>query len=118
MKRGVAVVSIDTELAWGDSHRRDGASGRTYDREREIVTRLLDVLTRYEIPATWAVVGHLFLDHCDAVDGRPHPDIVRPSYPWLNEDWYAIDPCTDVRKAPAYYGRDIVDAISRCSVPQ
>ena len=83
-----------------------------------MIAEILEVFTRYEIPATWAVVGHLLLDRCAANGGRPHPDIVRPAYSWLDGDWYDIDPCSTLAEAPAFYGRDVVAAIAGCEVAQ
>jgi peptidoglycan/xylan/chitin deacetylase (PgdA/CDA1 family) len=118
LDRGVAVVSIDTELAWGDSHRRDGSGrSRDYGAERPVIDAILDVLARHELPATWAIVGHLFLDRCETIDGRPHPQVVRPGYSWLAGDWFDVDPCSTRDAAPAYYGRDIVEAIRAAPVP-
>jgi peptidoglycan/xylan/chitin deacetylase (PgdA/CDA1 family) len=119
LTRGAFVVSIDTELAWGEMHRRDGSEGRhRFAAEREVIDRLLALFARYDISATWAVVGHLFLDACHD-DGRgPHPDLVTPDYPWLDGDWLAVDPATDLGHDPFWYGRDIVDAILACPVRQ
>ena len=83
-----------------------------------MIAEILDLFTRHEISATWAVVGHLLLDHCAANGGRPHPDIVRPSYSWLDGDWFDIDPCSTLAEAPAFYGRDIVAAIAGCGSPR
>jgi peptidoglycan/xylan/chitin deacetylase (PgdA/CDA1 family) len=117
LERGVAVVSIDTELAWGESHHRDGsAPRRDYSSERVVIDRILAVFDRYDISATWAIVGHLFLDQCAAVDGRAHPEIVRPVSPSSEGDWFDIDPCSTLATAPEYYGRDIVAAINGCRV--
>lgn len=120
----MCVISIDTELAWGLAHRRDGgeqggAASHRFDGEREVIQRLLQLFEDYEVPATWAVVGHLFLEECSAGDdGRPHPEVVRPDYRWLDGDWFDIDPCSDVTAAPYLYGPDIVRQIKACSVPQ
>ncbi len=108
-------MSIDTELAWGDAGRPAGATGRAYDTERLVIGQILDVLARHRIPATWAVVGHLFLDQCQPVDGRVHPEIERPP---AAPDWFAIDPCSTLADAPSYYGSDIVAAIAACPVEQ
>ena len=119
LDRGIAVVSIDTELAWGEAHRpRSLPPLRSYDREREVVDRVLALFATYGIPGTWAVVGHLFLDRCAPVDGRPHPEVVRPAYAWMDEDWLAVDPGTTLTAAPDRYGRDLVERILRCPVPQ
>ena len=119
LARGAFVVSIDTELAWGEMHRRDGTGGRHhFAAEREVVDRLLELFALYDISATWAVVGHLFLDRCHDGGAGPHPDLVTPDYPWLDEPWLAIDPATDLAADPFWYGRDIVDAILDCPVRQ
>jgi hypothetical protein len=120
MNRGVAVVSIDTELAWGEAHRRGQPPGdgpaHDYDAEREIIDRLLEILDRHQLPTTWAIVGHLFLSECSAAGGRPHADIVRPDFSWLPGDWFAIDPCSSVAADPWYYGPDIVERIRGSAV--
>ena len=119
LDRGACVLSIDTELAWGGAHRRDGTEGRhRFAAERDVIDRMLALFARYDIAATWAVVGHLFLDACDD-DGRgPHPELVTPDYDWLGDDWLAVDPCTTLAADPHWYGRDIVDAILACPVRQ
>ena len=119
LERGACVLSIDTELAWGEAHRRDGSGGRHhFGAEREAVDRMLALFARYDIAATWAVVGHLFLDACHD-DGRgPHPELVTPDYAWLDDGWLAVDPATSLAEDPYWYGRDIVDAILACPVRQ
>lgn len=121
LERGACVISIDTELAWGEAHRRDGAgSGHHFEREREVVGRLLDLFARYDVAATWAMVGHLFLDRCErGSDGRPHPELLRPDYPWLDgRDWLDVDPCSSLDEAPYYYGRDLVEMVAACPADQ
>jgi len=117
--RGTFVISIDTELAWGLAHRRDGSDGHRFDLEREVIPQILDLFTRYRISATWAVVGHLFLDRCQpGPDGRPHPEVIPPDYAWLDGGWFDVDPCSSLDQAPFYYGRDIVEEVAACPVPQ
>lgn len=82
LQRGAFLISIDTEMAWGSVHHRDVGRHYSYQAEREFIDRLLALFDKYQIRATWAVVGHLFLDQCQAVDGRKHPEIVRPGYRW------------------------------------
>jgi hypothetical protein len=119
LDRGAFVVSIDTELAWGEAHRRDGSEGRHhFDAERQVIDAVLDVFARHGIAATWAIVGHLFLDACRDDGHGPHPELVPPDYDWLDDDWLAVDPCSTLAEAPHWYGSDIVDAVLRCPVPQ
>ncbi len=128
LPRGAFVVSVDTELAWGGAHRREGSTlavgpaaspaAHRYEAERGVIDRLLDLFAGYGITATWAMVGHLFLDQCHDGGRGPHPDVARPAYSWLDGDWLAIDPCTSLAVDPDWYGRDIVDRIVACPVRQ
>jgi peptidoglycan/xylan/chitin deacetylase (PgdA/CDA1 family) len=118
--RGVFTLSLDFELIWGtldlfgpERFRRACETERT-----EIVDRLLDLFVEFEIPATWCVVGHLFLDRCRASDGVKHPEIVPPARAWRQREWFADDPCSDESSAPLFYGRSLVEKIRRCKVPQ
>ena len=106
----VFIISLDTELLWGyvayptseavSLMKNDGNKVRGY------IETLLNLFETHNIPATWAVVGHLFLDHCECEDGIPHKDMPR-----FKKDWYSTDPCTDIQRAPLYYGKDIVEKI-------
>lgn len=118
-RMGSFILSVDTELAWGGVH--NGSFRRRYGdyrQTREAIQRLLGLMERYQIRATWAVVGHLFLDQCRAEGGVKHPEITRPSYPWFNGDWFDADPGGDLEGDPFWYGADIVKQIQNCKVPQ
>ncbi len=119
LDKGVFLLSIDTELAWGGVH--DGSFRRRthlYRLTREAIARLLALQECYQIRATWAVVGHLFLEPCRPVDGVKHPEVVRPAYAWFSGDWFQYDPCTGLEADPFWYGPDIVEAVLRCKTPQ
>ena len=118
LERGAFLVSIDTEMAWGSVHYPDISQHYTYQREREFIQDLLALFEKYEIRATWAVVGHLFLDQCQAENGRKHSEILRAPYSWLEGDWFDHDPCTNAQQDPMWYGGDVVAAIRACRVPQ
>jgi len=119
LEKGVFLLSIDTELAWGSVHNKAFARYQGhYQRTREAITRLLALVEQYEIHATWAVVGHLFLERCQPLAGVKHPEITRPAYPWFAGDWFAADPCSDQEHDPFWYGPDILSQIRRCSTPQ
>jgi hypothetical protein len=115
LNRGVLVISIDTELAWSVVHR--GVVGaevldpKRVEAERSIVRDLLALFETYDVSATWATVGHLFLRLCRPVDGRKHPDIRRPEYDWFEGDWFDLDPASDIDHDPMWYGTDIVDML-------
>jgi peptidoglycan/xylan/chitin deacetylase (PgdA/CDA1 family) len=109
-ERGRLVISIDLEVAWGTCDRAMTARRRrALERERDIVERVLALFARYDVRASWAVVGHLLLPRCDARDGRFHPEIPRPILRGERRDWFAPHPPggTD----PLWHGRDLVERI-------
>jgi peptidoglycan/xylan/chitin deacetylase (PgdA/CDA1 family) len=119
-RRGAFVLSFDFELIWGTLDKR-GPEGfrRACERERsEVFGPLLNLLEEYEIPATWCVLGHLMLDSCEPVDGRKHPEIVRPTHAWQPGDWFTHDPSSDEDRAPIFYGRSLVERLLEARVAQ
>jgi peptidoglycan/xylan/chitin deacetylase (PgdA/CDA1 family) len=120
LPRGIFTLSLDFELIWGTldvfGPRRFAHSCRI---ERAIVMdRLLSLFEEFRIPATWCVVGHLFLERCRRVGGRVHPEIARPSHSWVTGDWFQHDPCGDETEQPLFYGRRVLEKIASCRVPQ
>jgi peptidoglycan/xylan/chitin deacetylase (PgdA/CDA1 family) len=64
------------------------------------------------VPATWAIVGHLFLDHAERdASGKAHPHHPRPAYPRLRGDWFDALPEGNAEACPEWYGRDLVRMI-------
>ncbi|MDD5438557.1 MAG: ATP-grasp domain-containing protein [Patescibacteria group bacterium] len=56
--RGVFMFTLDTELAWG--MRGDERWTREFESTRPVIKDLLALLEKYDISATWAMVGELF----------------------------------------------------------
>lgn len=118
LNRGTMVLSLDLELCWG---RFDKLPVPTLEadsiEERTQIKRLLSLLDRYEIPATWAVVGHLMLDGCARNGDNAHVDVLpHPEYSWFRKDWYVYDPCTMAVRSPGWYAPDIVEWIRKAHV--
>jgi hypothetical protein len=120
MDKGVFVLSLDTELAWGccSDERKIQRNRRYFMQTRENINSLLNLLERHSISATWNIVGHLFLSSCSPINNVVHPEIIRPRYSWFSGDWFKLDPCSNIESAPIWYGADIVDSIRSCKVPQ
>jgi peptidoglycan/xylan/chitin deacetylase (PgdA/CDA1 family) len=119
LERGVFMISIDTELAWGCFDRADREERwRLEERSREVIRRLLELFERYSISATWAVVGHLFLSSCDHCEGRTHPEVARPQHDWLPGDWFQYDPGTCVERDPLWYAPDVIEQLQQGSPEQ
>ena len=112
MKKGIFCISIDTELLWG---RRAG-NYKTFiekvNKERDIIERMLGLFKKYNIAATWAVVGHLFLKECFLKNGIKHPEIVRFIYPEIH-DWFDADPVSSIDKDSQWYGEDLVEILQK-----
>ncbi len=120
LTQGVFTLSLDFELIWGTLDR-GGAERfrRACEVEREVVIdQLLALLAEFEISATWCTVGHLFLSSCAPVNGTKHPEVVRPSHAWIEDDWFAADPCGSEETDPTFYGASLVRRIQACTVPQ
>lgn len=125
-KKAVCLISADFEMAWAFRYLQDENDARDPQRmanlTRENIPSILDDCDRYQIPITWATVGHLFLDSCDEVDGVIHPEIPRPPYytnpywAYNRGDWFDADPATDVQRHPAWYAPDLIQDILERSV--
>lgn len=94
------VLSLDAELTWGFHDHAEIPMDRV-ENARDSWSYLLDLFDEYEIPATWAVVGHLFLDGCDGV----HPD--HPA----GRGWFSRDPGGNHTEDSDWFGPDLIDAI-------
>lgn len=113
MEHPVFVLSLDTELVWGSfDYIPPFKWASLYKETRGVIDDILELLDEFMIPATWAIVGHLFLASCRRdSDGRAHPELTRPQFGWYPGDWLAFDPCADRIREPWWYGDDIVDAV-------
>lgn len=67
---GSVVLSLDAEIGWGFHHTSRPAG--FFRNTRENWTYLRKLFDSYDVPATWATVGHLFLDSCEDRH-RNHP---------------------------------------------
>ena len=110
LNKSIFIISLDTELIWGyvacPSLEEVSLMKNDDKKVRGCIDNLLNLFEKHNIPATWTVVGHLFLDHCECEDGIPHKNMPR-----FKENWYSSDPCTDIKRDPLYYGKDIVEKI-------
>jgi polysaccharide deacetylase len=115
--RAAVSISADFELNWAFRSLPAAERDRLGVAERANVPCILDMLTEWSIPITWATVGHLFLRSCTREGTCAHAAMPRPP---ANErwegDWYKHDPCTDVGTDPLWYAPDLVEQIVRAKV--
>ena len=115
--KSVFLLSADFELAWAPRYDKTHADPLEHAlnrarQERKNTPAILQLCDKFDIPITWATVGHLMLDRCDK-----HPQMPRvPSYKgrfwdFSGEDWYEYDPASDVERAPEWYAPDLVKMI-------
>jgi peptidoglycan/xylan/chitin deacetylase (PgdA/CDA1 family) len=93
------LFSLDCELGWAEPDPPDerwNALRSAPSAGRNLYRKILDIFRKYEIPATWAFVGHLFLDEC-TVDSH-----------YVSDHISAYDPYTDRATSPLYYGDDLI----------
>lgn len=111
-KKGIFILSLDTELAWGQFDLGLTSNMKKYYEDtRECISRLLALLEKYNIQATFALVGHLMLDKCTIESNVKHPDIIRPNYSWYPKDWFTEDPASEMTKNSIWYGQDILQKV-------
>ncbi|MGM0605607.1 MAG: polysaccharide deacetylase family protein [Halobacteriota archaeon] len=94
------VLSIDAELGWG-FHDLEQPPERRVSNARTGWSTLVDLLDAYDIPATWAIVGHLFLDECDGTHAS-HP---------LGPEWFDRERTEWADRCDLRFGSDLVDAV-------
>jgi peptidoglycan/xylan/chitin deacetylase (PgdA/CDA1 family) len=121
--KAVILIQADFELAWAwrFAHSLSDPlpeSEKIGLLERENIPKILQLCDKYNIPVTWATVGHLFLENCSrGGTGFAHPEIKRlphfenKFWKYIEKDWFEMDPCSDFNEAPAWYCPDLIKLI-------
>lgn len=127
-KKSVILISADFELAWAWRYTKSARNAlekalNNARQERINVPGIVQVCDQYNIPITWATVGHLFLSSCQRKENVAHPDLPRIDFPFENKywkfsgnDWYEYDPCTDLHTDPEWYCPDLISIILNSKV--
>lgn len=116
---GGLIISADFEMAWAWRYSKSGADPYHKGRiERENIPVLVKLLEDYNIPITFATVGHLFLESCkhedhDWMQRPPHFD---DHWRFLSGDWFEHDPNSSVDENPEWYAPDLIKMILDSSV--
>ncbi len=116
LDRGVFTLSLDFELVWGSRDLANDAAGRelaalvTMARRTrdEVFPQILRTLERLGIVATWATVGHLFLE---GAASPLHPALPTPRHRWRRAPWWEGVPTGTEAEHPAFYARSLVEAL-------
>jgi peptidoglycan/xylan/chitin deacetylase (PgdA/CDA1 family) len=102
---GSVVLSVDAELGWG-FHDLASPPERRLANARRGWSDLADLLDAFDIPATWAVVGHCCLPECD----RNHAD--HPAEDgWFDRESGAWADRPELRFGPSLVERLLTDGV-------
>lgn len=124
--KAVVTITADFELAWAWRYSKNSTDSLSLaltkgKLERSNVPLLVELCALYTIPVTWATVGHLFLSSCKKEE-KPHANLSRVGqfeneyWKFSGDDWFEYDPCSDIQKAPEWYGRDLIELIHKSKV--
>ena len=102
---GSVVLSLDAELGWG-FHDLDSPPTARVEHAREGWKELLDYFDEFDVPATWAVVGHLFLDECDGEHGS-HP---------APEGWFGAERGRWRSRPDLRFGEGLIERVQEAAV--
>jgi len=102
---GYFIFSLDTELSTGffdQDEERHKLFSKDGQRERRSIRSVIALCEKYEISPTWAIVGHIFYNHCEKCKRCPIQN-------WQGK-YNSYDEAYDTAN-PLWYGADIVQEI-------
>jgi peptidoglycan/xylan/chitin deacetylase (PgdA/CDA1 family) len=113
--KGFFIISLDFELFWGV---RDKRKIKDYKENilgvRTVIPRLLEIFNKYDIRATFAVVGFLFAKNKEeliACSPEMLPDYVNPRLSPYGDYMKTVGESADTD--PFHYGPDMIDLIRK-----
>ena len=122
--RGGMIISADFELAWAWRYARQyddpyKISLKMAERARRNFPFLIKLFESYNIPITWATVGHLFLESCNQEDHdwmSRIPYFENRNWKYDQGDWFDCDPYTNVNQDNHWYAPDLIESIQSSAV--
>ncbi|MEP6513571.1 MAG: polysaccharide deacetylase family protein [Parafilimonas sp.] len=76
---GIFTISLDLELHWGVFDKRDRQSrAACYKNTLQLIPKMLQLFTKYNVHVTWAAVGGLFAK--DEEEWRELKPVIEPEY--------------------------------------
>jgi hypothetical protein len=110
---GVLTISLDTELIWGSFDTAPiSRYADAYRATSTVISRLCSLFEKYNIAATWALVGHLVTE-CNS----DHGDRPTPNFSWI-DDWDASLPCVTGVDRELWFAPGILDEIQSVTPAQ
>ena len=88
MSKGIFTISLDFELFWGvRDHRTLESYGENIRNVHQVVPRLLQLFSEYNVHCTWATVGFLFFN--EKKEMMSYLPVERPAYQKKEYDPYS-----------------------------
>ncbi len=120
-EKGGMIISADFELGWAWRYAKNYSNPhevalKMAKQARKNFPVLLELFDKYNIPITWATVGHLFLEKCNAGDHdwmKRIPYFVNRNWRYETGDWYDCDPYTNWDSASEWYAPDLIRLIQQ-----
>jgi peptidoglycan/xylan/chitin deacetylase (PgdA/CDA1 family) len=122
---GGMIISADFELAWAFRYSKsfnepNKAALSFAKQDRKNLPNLLKLFEEYNIPITWATVGHLFLKECKKGDHNwMHriPYFENKNWRYKNGDWFDSDPYSNYKIDNEWYAADLIEMILQSKIP-
>lgn len=111
------IISLDFELIWG-MHEGDIVNS-DYNENikggRKAIPTLLKLFEKYEIHATWAVVGLMFAENVEEARKYFPPESMQPTYKNINMSPYPLIKHIDKPKTDdtLYFAPDVIEQIGK-----
>jgi peptidoglycan/xylan/chitin deacetylase (PgdA/CDA1 family) len=118
LSKGTFVISIDYEFALGFADFDLNQTERDLVKGEVVITRrLVSLFEQYNIPVTWAIVGHLLESVCPWRGELAHSEYPRPIYKAEKQDWFLHHPVKDIYDDVLWFDREkLIPEIARSTV--
>ncbi len=112
--RGIFLLSLDTELAWGMVDKPVSLINNLvyFHNTRGAIDGIIELLDRYQISATWALVGSLLLDQPDFCEEFVN-NVTKRLKTILKDQYLA-----SLQQQDIWCCKDIFERIKSASTPQ
>jgi peptidoglycan/xylan/chitin deacetylase (PgdA/CDA1 family) len=125
--KGVFILSADFELAWAWRYAKSFKNPKEKAKKfakisRKNIPKILDFCSEYNIPITWATIGHLLLEKCSHNEKLAHSHLRRiphhenKYWKFNTGDWFEDDPGNNWHVTPEWYAPDLVREIMNSSI--
>lgn len=119
--KSVIVISADFELAWAWQWSKvDNPLELAIEKSklaRKNIPQIIKICEKFNIPITWATVGHLFLESCSGHKEMTQlGDFENDFWKFKNSDWFVNDPNSNYKDAPYWYAPDLINQIIQSPV--